>query len=90
MLEEATVTLKYKEFQQIKAKADKYDEVMKKQKEDRQGKMIDKVLAFLEEGIESKPKNKQWYLVQALKTFYDEWEIDMDKEFHDIDKGIAP
>ncbi|KOF56800.1 hypothetical protein AGR56_09040 [Clostridium sp. DMHC 10] len=90
MLENATVTINYKEFEKIKEKADRCDKLEKEKKEDKEGKLIDKVLSILEKGIASESEHKQWYLVQALKTFYDEWNLNIYKEFKNLDKGIAP
>lgn len=90
MLEKATVTLSYKEFEEIKEKADRCDKLEKEKEEDEEGKLIDKVVSILEKGIISESEHKQWYLVQAVKTFYDEWNLNIDKEFKKLDKGIAP
>lgn len=90
MLENATVTIKYKEFQEIKEKADRCDKLEKEKEEDKEGKLIDKVTSMLEKGIVSESEYKQWYLVQALKIFYDDWNLNIVKEFKNLDKGIAP
>ncbi|WP_026884293.1 hypothetical protein [Clostridium akagii] len=90
MLEDATVTVNYIEFQKIKLMADKGEKLLKEIEEDESKKVIDEVCKLLETGIKCESEHKQWYLVQALTKLYDDWGINMDEEFSDIDKGIAP
>ena len=90
MLEGATVTIGYNEFQQIKLKADETEKLQKKIEENEARKVIDEVCELLENGIVSEFEHKQWYLVQALKRLYDDWGVNMDEEYGNIDKGVAP
>jgi len=98
MFDNATITLNYKEFEIIRAKADKYDliakpldteEEFKKFDENPYKQTLDTMFDLLEEASKCKKADeKQFFIYETMVEYCKVFEIPLKKLMVDVPKGI--
>ncbi len=92
-MKNATVTMPYDDFQHIKNKADMYDKEAKEREEIKNAKtnFIDTLCECIEKGAVCKEAGeKQYYLVRGLRAICTRYDMDMKKEYGEIEAGTEP
>lgn len=92
-MKNATVTMPYEDFQNIKNKADMYDKEAKEREERRNtnANFIDTLCECIEKGAVCKEAGgKQYFLFKGLEAICARYDMDMKKEYGEIEAGTEP
>lgn len=92
-MKEATVTLSYESFQEIKNKADLYDAIKQSNiaRADKDTTFHDAICTSIEKANDSKLlEHKQYYIAQGILAICDHYEMDLIAEYGELDEGEAP
>jgi|GEM_PF-2339634 len=92
-MKDATVTISYESFQDIKKNADKYEKLVQA-KEDvlhKKNEFIETLCTCLEKANEQKTSvNKQYYIAEGIKAICSHFDMDLKVEYGEVDEGKAP
>ncbi|MNW41814.1 hypothetical protein D3C74_189680 [compost metagenome] len=92
-MKDATVTLSYESFQEIKKKANMYDVTKQSNlaREDRQVQFIDSICQSLEKANDSRLlEHKQYYIAQGIRAICEHYYMDLKTEYGELDEGQDP
>lgn len=92
-MKNATVTIDYASFQDIKTKADMYDKAKREQKETgaKEEKFVNVICDCIEKANDCKTaEQKQYYIALGVRAICEHYEMDMATEYGELDEGQAP
>ncbi|TYA10975.1 hypothetical protein FRY98_24730 [Paenibacillus faecis] len=92
-MKDATVTLSYESFQEIKRKADLYDatKVSNLAREERQIKFIESLCHTIEKANDSKSlEHKQFYIARGIREICENYGMDLLENYGELDEGQDP
>ena len=92
-MKNATVTIDYESFQSIKENADKYDKLVRENKQnvDKEAEFIELLCSCLENANAQKTAdNKQYFIAQGIRAICERFDIDLMTEYGEVDQGKAP
>lgn len=92
-MKDATVTLSYEDFQEIKRKADLHDSTKESNlaREERQVKFIESICQAIEKANDCKLlEHKQYYIAQGIRSICEHYDMDLLAEYGELDEGQDP
>lgn len=92
-MKNATVTIDYASFQDIKTKADMHDKAKREQKEAgaKEEKFVNVICDRIEKANDCKTaEQKQYYIALGVRAICEHYEMDMVTEYGELDEGQAP
>lgn len=92
-MKNATVTIDYESFQEIKEKADRLESVLKKidQNEKERNGFMERLMSCIENANGRKAaEQKQYYIAMGIRAICEHYEMDAATEYGELDEGQAP
>ena len=88
-MKNATVSMPFNDFMTIKNRADQLDR--KRKNEDKKDEFLENLVTCIEDLIDTEGSHhKQYYLAKAINLICDYYELDVTKEYGEVDPGVAP